>query len=517
MKVHLIEPDEQVLLAAMYAVELELLFEAANVQELVVGVDKSRIEGIVKGFYYVNDNKVSNIDIPMYNQLYYDQKVEFKDIVHQEAWSYIVNIATMKFSGLQHTKNILYNLSSNLNTPSLSNKYQVLSEMSAVIVGAGPSLEKDVEVLKRLRDYVVIIAAGSAIQSLQHFGITPHLVVSMDGGESNYDAFKHIDRSNIPFVYLPQIEYRIVDRQLNNTMHAFLVGDTITSYLMGEHETDPIFEPTYSVTGTAIQIAAYLGCKEIIFTGQDLSYPTESMYAPGAKHVSEETKMVTVTKSDKYVENVQSGKNKTDMKMQTTLGNIEEQIEKTRNVTFINASQLGAKIEHTRFEPLKSVLDRLSSQQEVGERIKQLLSVQGECHDSSRQAKVEGRLRELPQLVEDIDTVIKKVKERLNTLLGLSCTNPDKCLESMADIEDQWGLIVSDKIFTIIYAYAIGGDIHEFDRKLPKLADEKNIENKAKLFVEILGTLIDKMADINVHLLEYIDESIMRIDRLNQA
>ncbi|UVI29887.1 motility associated factor glycosyltransferase family protein [Paenibacillus spongiae] len=514
VKVVVVEPDEQILLAAMHAVNLEALFKEANVHAMEVGVRRGRLEDIIKGFYTLNDSKVSEVSIPIYNRLYSDDKIILKDLIHQVAWSYVSNISTMKERGLQHTKNVLYNLAANLNTPSLSNKYQSLSGTSAVIVGAGPSLERDVEWLKKVKDYALIIAAGTSIQSLQHYGIKPHLVVSMDGSDSNYDAFKPIDRSDIPFVYIPQVDYRIVDLQMSNTMHAFFYSDAITNYLMGTVETDPLFRSHFSVTGTCIQIAAYLGCTEIIFTGQDLSYPTSSMYATGAKHVSSEHKSEVVNKANMSVDNVQSGKNRTDVRMQITLANIEEEIQRTADVQFVNASQLGAKIEHTRFEPMSSVLERLSSRPRVDELIKQILSDQGDTYDRSRKQEVEARLRELPVLTNDIDKVIQEVKTQLDTLPGLGQTDPDQCLQAMADIEDQWGIIVCSKLFEAIYTYTIGGDVHEFDRKLPELAEEKNIQNKAKMFVEVLGKLIDRMVDTNIHLQAYYEEAIARIDRL---
>lgn len=512
MKVIVVEPDEQVFLAAMHTIELESILKLTNIEKIVLGVKKSNLEEILGNLYSVNDIKLSSIDIPMYNELYSSEKLRLKELIHEAVWSYLVNISTMDSLGLRHTKNILFNVAANLATPSITNYYKSLNGISAVIVGAGPSLEKDIDLIRELKKYAVIIAAGSSIQSLQYYGIAPHFIVSMDGGESNYNVFKDIDRKSIPLIYNPQIEYRIMDMQYEGSMHAFFNSDSITAYIMG---TLHPFHSNFSVTGTAIQMAAYLGCTEVIFTGQDLSYPTENMYSPGAKHISSENLLNVVAKAKDYVDNVQGGKNRTDIKMRATLANIEKEIERAVNVEFINASRLGARIEHTRFEPMESVLERLSMQQQVGEKIERIVSEQAKRYDLEERIEIISRLKNMPTLIYEVDVKVKQVKRRMGKLQELSRTNPEKCLKSMGAIEDIWGGIVNSRPFEVLYVYVIGADVHKFDRKLPELSEERNIQRKAQLFVDVLGKLIDKLEETNKHLFVYFEEAIARVERLN--
>lgn len=511
VKYYVVEPDEQVLLAAMLTLDLQAFFESVKIERIVLGQEKNIIEEIMKDFFAVNGSKVTNIEIPLYNQLYYNEKLKLREFIQQATFSYLINLSTMNALGLQHAKNILFNTAVNLDTRPITNLKDTMIGASAIVVGAGPSLEKDIELLKMLKSRCVIIAAGSSIQSLQHYGIEPHIVVSMDGGEANYRAFKDIKLQNALFVYNPQIEYRIVEPRNDNYMHAFFTSDSITHYLMGAAHP---FHSNFSVTGTAIQVAAYLGCQEIILTGQDLSYPTESMYAAGAQHIELQELEATVGKANELVDNVQGGKNRTNMKMQVTLANIEEEIKRTKNVRFINASRLGARIEHTEFEPMERIWERMSTDDSSIKRIEQALSSKGALYESSKKAEIEDRLKHLPQLINDVESELKKVKRKLNQLLELSRTNPDKCLNSMAAIEDHWGIIVKSKPFEVLYVYVVGADVHKLDRKLPELTEERNIQKKAELFVAVLGPLIDKFSEVNKELLSYIDEAIVRVDRL---
>ncbi len=59
----------------------------------------------------------------------------------------------------------------------------------AVVVGSGPSLGMEIEALRRLKNHVCIIAAGSSIQALLKHGIEPDLIVAMDPSDKNYEVF----------------------------------------------------------------------------------------------------------------------------------------------------------------------------------------------------------------------------------------------------------------------------------------------------------------------------------------
>lgn len=515
IKIYLLEPDERVLLAVMYVVDLEALFAVAPIEAFAVGVNSAEAEKMISELCFWGGHEVHVTDIPIYNQLYKKQKKELYLLIKFIAINYKVNKQTMSLFGFEHTKNILYNMAANLSTPSLANLRNKLTGMPAIIVGAGPSLEADIQYLKQIKDKAIIIVAGSAIQSLQHFGIIPHLIVSMDGGAPNYEAFKNINREHIPLVYIPQIEHRIVDNQFSNTFHAYLNSDDITRYLMGIETNDPIFYSTYSVTGTAIQAAIYMGCSEIVFTGQDLSYPTESMYAIGAAHISDEQTDRIVAVANEWVENVHGEKNRTDIKMKLTLKNIEKQLELHPHINFINATRNGAKIKNTKQENMCDVLERYKEHSEQGVDLEKTLQGSFDLYDIKRKKEIQSRLYALPEQMIVMTSRIDRIEKRLHKLLELSRTNPNKCLNSMGLIEDEWGEVVNSKPFISLYQNALRSVISDFDRRLPQLSEERNIQKKSTFFVQILGELVKKIQDSTPQLTEYVKEAIHRVEQLN--
>ncbi|WP_042170056.1 6-hydroxymethylpterin diphosphokinase MptE-like protein [Paenibacillus gorillae] len=516
MDVYLYEPDEQVLLAAMYVIDLKTIFSLTRVKMFAVGEKEEEVDRLLYLLSDYCDDSVPITSMPIYNRLYGDQKKWLFERIESTIISDMMNKQTIKGRGLQHAKNILYNVAANLSTPSLAVLHNQLFGKPAVIVGAGPSLESDIEYLRTIKEYAIIIAAGTSIQSLQHFGIVPHIVVSIDGMDINYEAFKKINREDIMLIYIPQVEHRIVDAQYFNTMHAFFGNDEISNYVMGISGADPVFQGTYSVTGTAIQIAAYMGCKEIILTGQDLSYPTDSMYAAGTVHVGEEQGKTVLAEATYWVENVNGSMNKTNLSMKLTLKNIESQIAEHPDVYFTNTSQKGAKINNTNWESMEETIKRLASQMNSNDSINKILQSQYEGYDAARKSVIESKLYELPREISELENRVHWIERKLAKLPELSRINADKCLRSMAAIEDEWGEVVSSNPFISIYQYVLKVPISEFDRNLPELASEKNIHKKASLFVQILGELVRAIKTATPEIKLYVEEAVQRVQKLSK-
>ena len=55
-------------------------------------------------------------------------------------------------------------------------------EIPVIITGSGPSLEKDLPVIKKSQDFCLVIAASSSVMALSNAGIKADIVVSTDGG-----------------------------------------------------------------------------------------------------------------------------------------------------------------------------------------------------------------------------------------------------------------------------------------------------------------------------------------------
>ena len=124
-------------------------------------------------------------------------------------------------------------------------------------------------------------------------------------------------------LFINQIHQKILDIYKEQMIFARFQDDLVSEYLLPDAQNVPCFRPTASVTGTALQLAAYLGADEIILMGQDFSYPNNKFYSPGVNHISEAARGRHINKANKWIANVDGGQNLTSEVMIITRKNIE--------------------------------------------------------------------------------------------------------------------------------------------------------------------------------------------------
>ncbi|MCB1107533.1 MAG: motility associated factor glycosyltransferase family protein [Chlamydiia bacterium] len=158
----------------------------------------------------------------------------------------------------------------------------------AIICGAGPSLANDIETLRTLNHQALIIAGGSAITVLSHHGIEPHFGMAIDPNEEEVKRFKEASTFEVPLLYATRLHPDIF--QTRNGPHGYLqtgTGGAAEKWLEKKLQLQlpPLQEgftiEALSVTTTAIEFAATLGCDPIILLGVDLAFTGGKTYASG--------------------------------------------------------------------------------------------------------------------------------------------------------------------------------------------------------------------------------------------
>ncbi|HUC91992.1 MAG TPA: 6-hydroxymethylpterin diphosphokinase MptE-like protein [Paenibacillus sp.] len=508
---HVYEPDPQILLAAMEVIDLAELFDRPQMKDFVVGENKDHRDGLFYRLLKYGKGETATIPVPVYDKLSAQWKQVFFEDAKNAIYNYVSSENMYEKFGLEWTRNSLYNMALNVTTPPIGGLRGKADGLPAVIVGAGPSLEADIELLRELKRHAVIIAAGTAVQSLQHHGIDPHLVVSFDGGAPNGYVFKTVDIKEIPLLYAPQVHHEVLEDTSDKLFHVFLNTDVTTMYLVGLKEGDTVFKSTHSVTGTAIQAAAFLGCSEIIFTGQDLSYPAERLYAGGAKHVSDEHTASILSRAVLQVENVNGSYNRTTDSMRLTLVDIEEIISMYPEIRFVNTSRTGAKIKHTVWQPMDDVLARLKDVHVEPDYMSAIMASHLAPYSEARIQEMIERVFSLPEQLAEFEDKIKRIKRMMEKLPELSRKKPDKCISAMVDIEENWGVAVKSLMFNTFFLTLLKKEISHFDRELPEVAGETNLIKKATLFVEIVGTLVNALYDKIPTVKDMLNETVRRI------
>ena len=225
----------------------------------------------------------------------------------------------------------------------------------AIIVSAGPSLEKNIKTLKKLQDKAIIISGGRTLKPLLDNNIKPTFVCVVDPGEGSYIVIKEALNCDTPLVVNEVSNFNVVNEYKGNKI--FYNNNLIIDFyehFIGNKENTFLFAGG-SVVHASTDLARYLGCKEIVFVGQDLAYTNNNKHANIANHAKSNLE----DNFDLLVDDITGGKVGTSYLLNDFRKNLEKYIKIYKNsIKFINATEGGANIIGTEVKTLKEVVKR---------------------------------------------------------------------------------------------------------------------------------------------------------------
>jgi len=256
--------------------------------------------------------------------------------------------------------NVLNNATSLSTALDASNLSGLLAGKPAIVVSGGPSLSKNIGLLRQAEGKACIIAVDTALQPLLTQGTKPDFVVSLDPAEQNYRKIDGLPKLlDIPLVYEPGVYfkipqhfggYRFVSRGLNSLSH----------WLLNRGGFGKRLGKAISAAHLAFFLAKAMEADPIIFVGLDLSFPDEKHHVDGAAF----TWAPTHDQEYQLVPDVSGGMVKTIPGFQAMIGLFEAEIAKT-GARCIDATEGGALIQGTEVMSLASVLKRYVSQSQI--------------------------------------------------------------------------------------------------------------------------------------------------------
>ncbi|WCK54193.1 DUF115 domain-containing protein [Aneurinibacillus sp. Ricciae_BoGa-3] len=174
------------------------------------------------------------------------------------------------------THNNLMNISRILTSENVSRFKDKYKGKPAVIVAAGPSLDKNIHHLKDIQSNAIIIAVDTIIERLIKEGITPDFVASIERIEEVYQYFykdKYIPGS-VSLIAPPVVSPNVFSSFKGRTIMPFRKGMIDYNWLQEMLGLpDNIFiNIGKSCAHVAFGFAAFTGASPIILIGQDLAY-----------------------------------------------------------------------------------------------------------------------------------------------------------------------------------------------------------------------------------------------------
>jgi len=216
---------------------------------------------------------------PGYAEAYPAELAETEELLRTALSTASVNESTLRVRARSWVENVLENLPWAVGTrPFLSLRGQYVG-VPAFIVGAGPSLSRNVHLMPEAARKGIVFAVNSSAGLLARHGTEFQVVASLEAADVSYQM-KEI-------AWLERA-IRVLSLSANPATWRWRGGPVMsmfeaTAALAGL--TDLLGVPGLGVAGSvttaAFSLAELLGCSPIVFVGQDLAYSGGRLHADG--------------------------------------------------------------------------------------------------------------------------------------------------------------------------------------------------------------------------------------------
>jgi len=269
-KIFVVEKDEEIfkIFEKNNKIGDEIFFINKDVQEVVNNLIS---------FFNIKDNKgLLIIDVYGVTRLYPEYYEEFKRVLNLELNKAINFQLTVSKLFIPTYRNFLKNIKNLNRFKIIKFNKETLKGSSALIISAGPSIEREIDKIKEIRDKVYIFAVDSVVKFLIKEGVVPDFIFSID---PQYYTKGHFENLKIPDNVILFFDifsnYILVEKFKNiclvisrNFISENLFFDF--EYLMDSNSG--------SVTNYIYQFVKKVGFGKIILSGLDLSYEEDRIY-----------------------------------------------------------------------------------------------------------------------------------------------------------------------------------------------------------------------------------------------
>lgn len=402
------EPCLQIFIDFLKHIELKEMMEKHTIVFCVDG-----LEGMGKESLKIFIGRILMYEIlpyarilitPNYDVLFPEQTIEFVKVCRDTAENGLIRFNTLKRFETFFVKNLFLNMRYLKDVYKTTHIPKVIpSDITGIVVAAGPSLNKNIHELKRAKGKAFIIATDTAVKPLIRAGIVPDMFVIVDAKKPLH-LVKMEEARRIPLFTTADAASEILEYHEGMKFFAnegLKVVDRL--FMHCDSEWGPGSDGG-SVATAAFYLLFKIGMKTIILVGQDLAFTNNRSHADGT---FEEKMPEKDTSRFPMIEGNNGDKVPSRQDFLIYLKWYNEFIEgcKKEHPYFrvINATEGGAKIAHTEVMTLNEAIDKECTKevniQECFQKldpifkgedrkwvIEQLLNIPQECEKLSQEA-----------------------------------------------------------------------------------------------------------------------------------
>lgn len=276
------EPDPNLLQVALDGLDLPTLYEQYRVQ---LFIDEAAFGAALEQAFDRGENfRVTAL--PFYPKHYPAAYARFRDVVRAKLEASKVRQVTLAKVYPHILRASLQSLWHTTRLPAVDGLVGRFKGKPAVILAAGPSLERNLAAIKPYRNKVVLFAVARVVAAMERHGLTPDFLVHTESKDYSNQVYGVAgleslclllsDQCHPDFFQLPARHILVYQSDTNLVTH----WKTRLLPQLRQFRVDS----GGSVANDAFSLAFAFGCDPIVLTGQDLSVSRGRSYVDGARN-----------------------------------------------------------------------------------------------------------------------------------------------------------------------------------------------------------------------------------------
>lgn len=425
--------------------------------------------------------------LPAYDILYREECENFMDTILDRLQDEIVRKSTRLSFDRMVPRHTLYNMKHMIGC---RNIYQIaqamqgidVSEIPAVIVSAGPSLDKNIQELRKAEGKAFIVVVDAALRTVLRAGIRPDIVCTIDP-ESPDRFFENLDLEGISWC-CDRVTRPWIMEHFGKKVYYYGFFEQYWNEILDEN-TDYPFPDIPSggcVSAIAFSLACYLGFRKLVLIGQDMAFTGGISHTVGIEGAFGDNDEYIQSRHLIQVEGLDGTMLETDFQMWYYKKWFEKAIRINEGMLeVIDATEGGAKIEGAQIMTLKDVVESYCGQPFVFAEMEKNID---SAYSEEKQTRLLQALREMKPLTMALQEQIKagiRLQEQILHDLKKKKLQPNQMKAELSDMLKKNDDLEHMPVFDMMVSYAqkeeyeLGDRIYEKEEMPVEELVERNL------------------------------------------
>ena len=279
-KILVVEPRPEVLLACLGQTDYRPFLKSGRLAFLPPDptVVEKAVAGLDVSFLFARINLRSDLACKQMGAIY----AQVSNMVKAKLENLSVELSTLRHKQEVMVGNELRNYSRAMDGGSLERVKGMARGLTAVILGAGPSLAEFAPQLAEFREQAFYVTALQTLPALERLGIKPDLCLAIDFNPEMANSLKNLQNqefaADIPFIYSTKMDPDVLALYPGPMIPLWTQGG-IGTYVLKDQEL--VLDAGGNVGVTLARFLTWAGAGRFLLVGQDFAWKGQTTHVIG--------------------------------------------------------------------------------------------------------------------------------------------------------------------------------------------------------------------------------------------